>query len=61
MPATCFGVGTLQIAAAVRPGNTSVRAVGRSLRAGTNCSSCRAEIRAIIESESLPEVQASCG
>ncbi|WP_159586381.1 nitrate reductase [Chelativorans xinjiangense] len=46
---SCFGVGANQIAAAARAGCTSVAAVGEALQAGTNCGSCRAEIRGIVE------------
>ncbi|MGE6784288.1 molybdopterin-dependent oxidoreductase [Ensifer adhaerens] len=46
---SCFGVGVNQIVAAVRGGCHSVEAVGKALNAGTNCGSCRAEIRGIID------------
>lgn len=46
---SCFGVGVNQIVAAVRGGCRSVEAVGKELNAGTNCGSCRSEIRGIIE------------
>ncbi|QPC91844.1 nitrate reductase [Mesorhizobium sp. INR15] len=46
---SCFSVGAKQIAAAVAGGCTSVEAIGGALKAGTNCGSCRAEIRAIIQ------------
>lgn len=46
---SCFSVGINQIVAAVRSGCHSVEAVGRDLNAGTNCGSCRAEIRGIID------------
>ena len=46
---SCFSVGANQIAAAVAGGCTSVEAIGSTLKAGTNCGSCRAEIRAIIQ------------
>ncbi|WP_440982243.1 nitrate reductase [Shinella sumterensis] len=46
---SCFGVGVNQIAAAVRDGCHSVEAVGRVLNAGTNCGSCRAEIKGIVD------------
>jgi assimilatory nitrate reductase catalytic subunit len=55
MPATgrivcsCFNVGVNQLAAAVASGCHSVEAIGRSLQAGTNCGSCRSEIRTIID------------
>ncbi|MBN9291915.1 MAG: molybdopterin-dependent oxidoreductase [Hyphomicrobium denitrificans] len=50
---SCFGVGANQIAAAVRRGCHSVAAIGEALQAGTNCGSCRAEIRTIIEAQNL--------
>ena len=50
---SCFGIGINQIAAAVRTGCTTVEAVGRSLSAGTNCGSCRAEIKEIIDAHRL--------
>ncbi|TCL65174.1 nitrate reductase [Rhizobium sp. BK251] len=46
---SCYGVGSNQILAAVRNGCRSVEAVGRETSAGTNCGSCRAEIRGIID------------
>lgn len=46
---SCFGVGEDAIREAVmRDGLNSVDAVGRGLRAGTNCGSCVPEIRAIV-------------
>jgi assimilatory nitrate reductase catalytic subunit len=44
----CFNVGSNQIAAAVSAGCGTVESIGESLRAGTNCGSCRAEIRTLI-------------
>ncbi|WEX11473.1 nitrate reductase [Chelativorans sp. AA-79] len=46
---SCFGVGADQIAAAARQGCRTVDAIGKTLSAGTNCGSCRAEIRGIVE------------
>ncbi len=46
---SCFGVGVNQIVAAVHGGCHSVETVGKALSAGTNCGSCRAEIRGIID------------
>lgn len=46
---SCFGVGVNQIVAAVTAGCATVDAIGGALKAGTNCGSCRAEIRAIIQ------------
>ncbi|WP_433762982.1 nitrate reductase [Brucella anthropi] len=45
---SCFGVGINQIVAAIHSGCQSVEAIGKKLNAGTNCGSCRAEIRGII-------------
>jgi assimilatory nitrate reductase catalytic subunit len=45
---SCFSIGVNQIVAAVRSGCRSVEAIGNELKAGTNCGSCRAEIRGII-------------
>ncbi|AZN97583.1 nitrate reductase [Mesorhizobium sp. M9A.F.Ca.ET.002.03.1.2] len=50
---SCFGVGANQIAEAVRGGCVSVEAIGATLHAGTNCGSCRAEIRTIIDGRNL--------
>lgn len=47
----CFGIGANDIAAAVARGCTTVRAVGEATQAGTNCGSCRAEIRNLIVRE----------
>ena len=46
---SCFSVGVNQITGAVRQGCSSVEAVGATLSAGTNCGSCRSEIRRIID------------
>ncbi|MDX8454947.1 molybdopterin-dependent oxidoreductase [Mesorhizobium sp. VK9D] len=44
----CFHIGANQLASAVASGCDSLEAIGSTLRAGTNCGSCRSEIRAII-------------
>lgn len=44
----CFNVGINQLTAAVASGCATVEAVGVKLSAGTNCGSCRPEIRNII-------------
>jgi assimilatory nitrate reductase catalytic subunit len=50
----CFSVGINTIASAVRDQNcTTVEAVGACTRAGTNCGSCRSEIRGIIVASRL--------
>jgi len=46
---SCLSVGVNQIVAAVRDGCHSVEAVGVQTTAGTNCGSCRAEIKGIID------------
>jgi assimilatory nitrate reductase catalytic subunit len=45
----CFNIGVNELATAVASGCTTVEEIGATLRAGTNCGSCRSEIRAIIE------------
>ncbi len=46
----CFNVGLNTIVAAIRDGSaTTVEAIGDALKAGTNCGSCRGEIRRIID------------
>jgi assimilatory nitrate reductase catalytic subunit len=46
-------VGASQIAEAVLAGCHTVAAVGMALQAGTNCGSCRAEIKGIIDAYRL--------
>ncbi|WP_292435684.1 (2Fe-2S)-binding protein, partial [Mesorhizobium sp.] len=46
---SCFHIGVNQLASAVAAGCDSLEAIGSTLRAGTNCGSCRSEIRAIID------------
>jgi assimilatory nitrate reductase catalytic subunit len=50
---SCFGVGANQIAAAAANGCATVEAIGKVLQAGTNCGSCRAEIRGIVDAHRL--------
>ena len=45
---SCFNVGVNQLATAVAGGCSTVEQIGERLRAGTNCGSCRSEIRTII-------------
>ncbi|MDX2289189.1 MAG: molybdopterin-dependent oxidoreductase [Hyphomicrobiaceae bacterium] len=50
----CYEVGANEIRdAATRLGCLSVEAIGQTLKAGTNCGSCRAEIRRILEATHL--------
>ena len=44
----CFGVSCSAVETAVADGAASLDAVGAITRAGTNCGSCRPEIRALI-------------
>lgn len=52
---SCFEVGANQVASAVAGGSRSVEAVGEALGAGTNCGSCRAEIRRIVDEHAVAE------
>jgi assimilatory nitrate reductase catalytic subunit len=45
----CFEIGVNQIVAAIGQGCADVEAVGAALKAGTNCGSCRSEIRRLID------------
>ncbi|WP_150286944.1 nitrate reductase [Rhabdaerophilum calidifontis] len=50
----CFAVGVNEITAAIRAGRaTNVEEVGALLKAGTNCGSCRGEIRRLIDEHPL--------
>jgi assimilatory nitrate reductase catalytic subunit len=52
----CFGVGLATIRDAVASGRASdVEAIGRALRAGTNCGSCVPELKRIIAQEHIKE------
>ena len=50
---SCFGVGANEIANAVARGCASIDAIGEALQAGTNCGSCRGEIRRIVDEHRL--------
>ncbi len=50
----CFSVGVNQITSAVTNGGCrDVDAIGRLLKAGTNCGSCRTEIKGLIDAHSV--------
>ena len=49
----CFGVGAGSIRAAAEAGCRDVEAIGSATTAGTNCGSCRPEIRAILANVTL--------
>ncbi len=49
----CFGIGANEISAAVARGCRTLTAVGEATQAGTNCGSCRPEIKRIIHEVAL--------
>jgi assimilatory nitrate reductase catalytic subunit len=52
----CFEVGRNEIIQAItESGAATVAAVGTCVKAGTNCGSCRAEIRRILDAARIPE------
>ncbi|MEI6200562.1 MAG: molybdopterin-dependent oxidoreductase, partial [Enhydrobacter sp.] len=44
----CFGVSTAAVTAAIAAGATSLEAIGAVTRAGSNCGSCRPELRTLV-------------
>ncbi|WP_439572303.1 nitrate reductase [Phreatobacter sp.] len=50
----CFAVGLTAIRKSIAEGAGDVEAIGLALKAGTNCGSCRPEIRRLIETERRP-------
>ncbi len=51
----CFGVGVNTILRGIATqGLISVEAIGQALRAGSNCGSCRPELRALIAANAVP-------
>lgn len=55
----CFGIGAHEIGAAAARGCCTVAAVGEATRAGTNCGSCRPEIKRIIQERQAAAIPAS--
>jgi assimilatory nitrate reductase catalytic subunit len=51
---SCFSVGRHQITAEIRKGAASVEAIGRCLKAGTNCGGCKPEIGKLIGATAQP-------
>ena len=51
----CFGVSTAAVAAAIAKGATSLATLGAVTRAGTNCGSCRPELRALLRAARLEQ------
>ena len=54
---SCMSVGINEIVAAVNKGALTVEAVGRESLAGTNCGSCKAEIREIINASVVADAK----
>lgn len=50
----CFSVGLTAVGAAIAAGAADVDAVGRATKAGTNCGSCRPEIRKLLARSGTP-------
>ena len=46
---SCLSVGRLDVERAVRAGAHDVAAIGRETKAGTNCGSCRSELKEIVD------------
>lgn len=52
----CFSIGINQIAAVIENGQAaSVEDIGVALKAGTNCGSCRSELKRIVDNARIPE------
>ncbi|MCZ8182839.1 MAG: molybdopterin-dependent oxidoreductase [Beijerinckiaceae bacterium] len=49
----CFQVGVNEILTAIREGKASVEVIGDALKAGTNCGSCRHDIRRMLDENRL--------
>jgi assimilatory nitrate reductase catalytic subunit len=45
---SCFGIGQRQISAEILEGARNVEAIGRRLKAGTNCGTCKPEINKLL-------------
>ncbi|QWG19663.1 molybdopterin-dependent oxidoreductase [Bradyrhizobium sediminis] len=54
---SCFGVGQHQISSEIQKGATSVDAIGRQLKAGTNCGACKPEISKLLSRAPAAEAQ----
>ncbi|MEM6627465.1 MAG: (2Fe-2S)-binding protein, partial [Pseudomonadota bacterium] len=53
----CMGVGATAIETAIRQGANSVEAIGAVTRAGTNCGSCKPEIRDMLNAIAAEQVK----
>jgi assimilatory nitrate reductase catalytic subunit len=54
---SCFGIGQHQIAAEIRKGAGNVEAIGRRLKAGTNCGACKPEIGKLLNGAAVAKPQ----
>ena len=52
----CHAVGARQIREAIEAGHADVDAIGKATKAGTNCGSCRPEIRALLQTAQPLEI-----
>jgi assimilatory nitrate reductase catalytic subunit len=50
---SCFGIGQRQISAEIVKGANNIEAIGRRLKAGTNCGACKPEISKLLNSGGL--------
>ncbi len=57
----CFDVGRNAISEAVRAGCGTISAIGDTLKAGTNCGSCRAELKRIIDEQIVESARQKAG
>jgi len=55
---SCHGVRVSAIAATIAAGAGNVESVGAACKAGTNCGSCKPEIRKMLEKERVGELAA---
>jgi assimilatory nitrate reductase catalytic subunit len=54
---SCFGIGQRQIAAEILKGAANVEAIGRRLKAGTNCGACKPEIGKLLSGAAASKPQ----
>ncbi|WP_425304322.1 (2Fe-2S)-binding protein [Alteromonas lipolytica] len=56
---SCFGVRENTIKHAIDEGNNTVSGLGKALKCGTNCGSCKTELASLIESSgAMPQSEA---
>jgi len=54
---SCFGIAQRQIAAEILKGTANVEAIGRRLKAGTNCGACKPEIGKLLHGAAATKPQ----